>query len=242
MKTTAVRQRWAEAPQRQARIAGVFYLLNILTILLAVFFFRGLVVPRDPAATAANIQRHESLFRLAFALELISTTCSIVVAALFYELLRPVNRSLSLVAAFFRLVACAVAIVGYLLQLAPLVIFGGTQPLDGFKPEELQTLGLVLMRLRGSASDVVIVFFGFHFVAIGYLIFQSTFLPRGLGVLAGLGGLGGLIFLAPPLARILFPFFLAVGLVVEVSLTTWLLAKGVNNQRWREKASAAECG
>jgi hypothetical protein len=212
-------------PSLTAKMAGVFYLLNIATILLAVFFFRG-IVSRDPAATAANVLAHEASFRLGYALELISTACSIAVAALFYELLKPVNRSVSLTAAFFRVVACALAVVGYLFQLAPLQVAGGAHSVE-------------LYRLRGPASDMVIVFFGFQFVLIGYLIFRSTFLPRAFGALAGIAGLGGLMFLVPPLAHNLFPYFVAIGLLAELSLTAWLLAAGVDVQRWNELASTA---
>jgi len=226
------------SPRLIGRIAGVFYLLNMLTILLAILFFRGLIVPGDAATTARNLLAHESQFRLGFAFELVSTSCSLTVATLFYKLFKPVNRSVSLLAAFFRLIACAVAVVGYLFQLAPLQILGAAQPLSALKPEEVQAIALLLYRLHNPASDVVIVFFGFHFVLIGYLIFRSTFLPRTLGVLASFGGFGALIFLAPPLARNLFPFFLAVGLLVEVSLTLWLLIFGVNAQRWKELAGA----
>lgn len=220
-------KRISEASARlTARAAGFFYLLNILTILSAVYCFRGLIIPRDPAATATNLLAHESLFRLGSAFELISTACSIAVAALLYELLKPVNATVSLLAAFFRLMACAVAVVGYVLQLAPLQLLGGAQPLSGIKSEEVPAIALLLYRLHGPVSDMVIVFFGFHFVLIGYLIFRSKFLPRGLGVLVGFGGLVGLTFLAPPLARHFFPYLIAIGLLVEVSLTVWLLAKG----------------
>jgi len=227
--------RIGSSPHFDAKLAGVFYLLNILTILLAVFLFRGLVVAGNPAATATNLLAHQSRFQLGIAAEVISTACSICVAGLFYELLKPVNRSFSLVAAFFRLVACAIAVVGYLLQLAPLQILGGAHYLSVPTPEQLQALALVL-RFRAPASNMVIVFFGFHFILIGYLIFRSTFLPRILGVLVAFAGLCGLLFLAPALAGRILPYFVGVGLVSEVSLALWLVVMGVNASKWRERA------
>jgi len=201
--------------RRKARVAGAFYLLNIVTILIAVFLSRG---------TAANVLAHETALRARFALELFSTACSIVVAALLYELLEPVNRSVSLIAAFFRLAACAVAPVNYLLELAPLRLATGT-PVSGIKPEESQAIALLLQRLHGTASDIVIVFFAFYGLLIGYLIFNSTFLPRIIGVLFCVEGVMALSVLVPPLGRILFPYFVAVGLICEVSLTLSLLVK-----------------
>src|SRR5215470_13693169 len=70
------------SPRSRARVAGGFYLLNIVTIFVAIFFLRGIIVSSDVAATAANVLAHETSFRLGFALELISTACSIAVTAL----------------------------------------------------------------------------------------------------------------------------------------------------------------
>jgi uncharacterized protein DUF4386 len=76
-------------------------------------------------------------------------------------------------------------------------------------------------------------------VLIGYLIFQSNFLPRVLGALMAFGGLGWLSFVSPELANYLSPYNLAPGILGEGALTVWLLAKGVNAQRWLEQADAA---
>lgn len=228
------------SPRFNARIAGVFYSLNIVTIFLAIFFFRGLVVSGDPTATAANVLAHETRFRLGYALELISTACSIVVAALFYELFKPVNRSLSLLAALFRLIGCALAAVGYLFQLAALQVLAGPHYLNVLKTEGLQVLALLLFSFQARATNILIVFFGFHFLLIGYLILRSTFLPGILGALVAAGGLAGLIFLVPPLGiRLFFPYFAGIGLLCEVSPTLWLVVVGVNVQRWQELARAA---
>jgi uncharacterized membrane protein len=81
-------------------------------------------------------------------------------------------------------------------------------------------------------------FFGFYCLLIGYLIFRSTFLPRALGVLMAFGGLGWLTFLSPALSKSLSPYNLAPGILGELALTLWLLVFGVNEQRWKEQASA----
>ena len=82
-----------------------------------------------------------------------------------------------------------------------------------------------------------LVFFGFYCLLIGYLIFRSTFLPRILGVLMAIAGLGWLTFLRPQLANYLSPYIFVPGLLGEGSLTLWLLVVGVDVQRWKEQAS-----
>ena len=80
--------------------------------------------------------------------------------------------------------------------------------------------------------------FGFYCLLIGYLILQSTFLPRALGWLMVFAGLGWLTFLSPALARQLSPFSFLPGLIGEGALTLWLLAAGVNEADWRTQALA----
>jgi len=116
----------------RARLTGVVYLFYFLTAVLGEVFLRGLVVDGDAAATANNILAHQPLFRLGLATGLIATACYIAVTALFYDLFKPVNRSLSLIAAFFSLVGCAILAFASLFQLAPLVVLGGGQYLSVF--------------------------------------------------------------------------------------------------------------
>ncbi len=182
-------ERIAEAsPRFKARIAGFFYLLTFVTGALAlVFVGRGLVAYGD----AAN---------------LIATACYIAVTLLFYDLFKPVNRSLSLLAAFVGLVGC---------------VFGALSS-SHLAPSHINPL----------------VFFGFYCLLIGYLILSSAFLPRILGVLMAFGGLGWLTFLSSRLADQLSPYNMFPGILGEGALTLWLLVVGVNEQRWKEQASA----
>lgn len=226
------------SPRPNARIAGLFYLLVFLTGGVAVPSLR-LVVAGDAAATATNILAHEPLFRLGFAAYLMVVACYIVVTALFYDLFKPVNRSLALLAAFFSLVGCAIQASACVFLLAPLVVLGGVPHLSVFKVEQLQALGYIFLGLYGQAYNLGLVFFGFYCLLIGYLIFRSIFLPRTLGALMVFAGLGWLTFLSPPLANYLRPYVLLPGIIGEASLTLWLLVKGVNVQRWQEQANTA---
>ena len=81
------------------------------------------------------------------------------------------------------------------------------------------------------------VFNGFYCLLIGYLIFRSTFLPRILSAMMAIAGLGWLTYLSPPLANYLSPYNLALGILGQESVMLWLLAMGVNEQRWKEQAS-----
>jgi hypothetical protein len=231
----------AASPRLKARIAGVFYLLTILTRMFVEIFVRNrLVVSDDAAATATNILAHESLWRWGFAADIIAFASYIALTALLYELFKPVNRSLSLVAAFFSLAAAVVQAISSLFHLAPLFLLGGAPYLRAFTVEQLQALALVFLRLRAAAyHNIGLVFFGLYCLLVGILILKSTFLPRILGVLMALAGLSYVLFLSPPLVRSLQSYILVFPGVGQISLCLWLLVIGVNVQRWKEQASAA---
>src|SRR5208282_2080446 len=182
----------AEAsPRPRARITGAVYLLYFLTAIFAeTVIGRGRQVAYD-------------------GVNLIAYAFYITVTLLFYYMFKPVDMSLSLLAALFSLAGCA----NELLRLFHV------------NPYKINSL----------------VFFGPFCLLIGYLIFRSTFLPRILGVLMMLAGVGWLIFLSP-LASHLIPYLKVLGFVAELSLCLWLLVKGVNVERWKEQASAAERG
>jgi Domain of unknown function (DUF4386) len=241
MSTDVVTGRIVEtSPRLKARITGVFYLLTILTGIFAQgFVSERLVVSGEAAATAANLLAHKGLFQLGFAVFMIEMACNIVITALFYDLLKPVSRSVSLVAAFLGLTGCVIKTLSRLFFIAPLFILGGAHYLSVFSAEQLQALALLFLKVNDRGAAIALVFFGFYALLTGYLIIRSTFLPRILGVLSVLGGLGWLSFLYPPLGYRLFPFVVALALLGAAALIVWLLVFGVNEQRWTEQASAA---
>ncbi len=229
------------SPRRIARIAGALYLLTILAGGFAEGYVTGTLVRYgDAALTAANILTHRGLFQLGFAVYLVEMACQIAMTALFYNLLKPVSRTLSFVAAFIGLSGCIIKAMSRLFFIAPLFILGGAHYLDVFNTAQLQALALLFLRVNDRGAAMALVFFGFATPLHGYLIVRSTFLPRFLGVLSIVGGLGWLTFLYPPLGYRLFMYLAAVGLVGSLAQIVWLLVFGVNEQRWREQASAAE--
>src|SRR5881397_493709 len=228
------------SPRFKARITGVLYLLTILTGIFAQGFVSGrLVVDGDAAATATNILTHRGFFQLGFTVYLIEMACQIAITALFYDLLKPAGRSVSLVAAFLGLTGCIIKTLSRLFFIAPLFIVGGAHYLSAFSAEQLQALALLFLRVNDHGAAIALVFFGSYALLTGYLIIRSTFLPRILGGLSVLGGLGWMTFLYPPLGYRLFPYLAGFGILGAGALIVWLLVFGVNEPRWQEQAGAA---
>jgi hypothetical protein len=229
------------SPRLKARITGVLYLLTILTGIFAQgFVSERLVVSSDAAATATNILTHKGLLQLAFAVYLIEMACQIAMTALFYELLKPAGRSVSLIAAFLGLAGCTIKTFSRVFFIAPLLVLGGARYLNVFSTEQLQALALLFFKVNDRGAAMALLFFGFNALLTGYLIIRSTFLPRMLGALSVVGGMGWLTYLYPPLGYRLFPYIAGLGLLGAVALIVWLLVFGVNEQRWKEQAGV-EC-
>src|SRR5712691_6107606 len=241
MSTAVTMERTVEtSPRLKARITGTFYLLAMLTGIFAQGFVSGsLVVDGDAAAAATNILTHRGLFQSGFAVYLIEMACQIAMTALFYDLLKPAGRSVSLVAAFLGLTGCIIKTLSRLFFIAPLFILGGAHYFSVFSTEQLQALALLFLRVNDHGAGIALVFFGFYAPLTGYLLIRSTFLPRVLGVFSVVAGVGWLTFLYLPLGYRLFPYVAVPGLLGAASLMLWLLVFGVNEQRWKEQASAA---
>src|ERR1035437_631910 len=240
MSTISVSERIEEvSPRSKARMAGGFYLATILTGVFTQLFISHLVVSGDAAATAANILSHESVFRLGFAVYLVELACQITMTALMYDLLKPVSRSGSLLAAGFGLIGCTVKILRRLFFFCPFLLVRGGHYLWVFSAEQLNALALLSLSVTYHAEAIAMVFFGFAALLKGYLVFRSTFLPRILGVLSTVGGLGWLTYLYEPLASRMAGYIVSFAVVAAFSTALWLLVFGVNERRWREQAKAA---
>lgn len=232
------------SPQNYARICGVLYLYIMVAGMFAELFVRSrLVVSADAAATARNILANETLFRIGFSGELLHIACDVAVAMILYALLKPVNRNIALLAAFMRLACDIILAVASLSHFAALRLLGDADYLKTFPPDQLHTLALLAMKLHGDGYAISLVFFAFACLSLGYLIFRSGYLPRAIGALMAIAGACYLInsfahFLDPAFAATLFPALFVPIFVAELSLTLWLIVKGVDAAKWEERASA----
>jgi hypothetical protein len=232
----------ATSIQTYARIAGALFLVTIFAGGFGEFYVPSkLIVSRDATVTASNVIAHGSLFRWGFAAYLVEATCDIGLSLLFYVLLRPVHRNLALLSAFFGLVSTAVFAGAELFYFAPTFILGGSEYLNTFSPAQLNTLGLLSLKLYVYGAGIFMTFYGTACAIRGYLIYRSTFLPRILGALMMLAGLGFilknfLLVLAPAYSS---DFFVLPMSLVAIAMTIWVLVKGVHVARWQVASAGA---
>jgi hypothetical protein len=227
------------SPRFLARMAGLFFLLTILGGIFAQgFVSERLIDFRDAAATATNILAHKGLFQLGFTVYLIEMACQVTAAVLFYQLMKPVNRTVALLALFLEVTGCIIKTCARVFFIAPLFVLARPAALVGLSTEQLQSVALILFRVNDQGAGVALGFFGFSTLLGGYLVFRSTFLPRWLGVLSFIAGLGWLTFLYRPLGDIAFPIAALFGLLGAAAMIFWLLVFGVNEEKWTKRAAS----
>jgi len=228
-------------PRLLARIGGALYLIIIVIGLFGELVVRGkLIAPADAMATAANIRAHESLWRSHIAAEMFLLICAVVLLQILYVLLRPVSRELARLALLFNVVSIGLEAMVTMSLVESLFPLGTSRSLSAFSPEQLAALASLPLKSHGYGFGVSLIFFGCFCIVVGYLVYESRYFPRIVGVLMQIAGVCYLInsfamILSPPVANRLIPAILLPAFVGELSLCLWLLVKGVNVEEWNRR-------
>ncbi len=234
-----------QAVQLTARIAAILYLVITVAAIVAHGVVPGnLFVAGDAAATASHIAASESMLRFGgIGGELVILLSEIVLSVLLYVLLKPVNKTLSLLAAVARLVMTTIHGLNLLNYFFVLQLVGGasSQSVAAFSTDQLQALALLFINAHHYGFEIGIAFLSVHAVILGYMIFKSGYFPRLLGVLFMVAAAG---YFVDSFGQLLFanygtttPAFITIPIVLgEIAFPLWLLIKGVNVKGWEKRA------
>jgi hypothetical protein len=157
-----------------------------------------------------NLTSDTSLFRAGFAAYQVEAACDIALTLIFYVLLRPIDANIALGAAFFRILGTATYATG------EIAYYGGSE--SAF----------------AAGGNLSLMFYGIGTGLVGLLMFRAQYLPKWLGALLALGGLG---FLARSFTVLLLrgvpTMWLVLPMIVALLvLALWLLIVGVNARAW----------
>ena len=227
------------SPRKTARMAGLFYLIFILTTVLATAVRGRFIVSGDAVATANNIVSSQGLFRVGFVTELVSALFFVLAAWALYVLLKPVNRNLALLFLLLNLGGVAVECLNALNLYASLQLLSGANYLTAFQTGQLQALAMSYLDLYTNGFLIAQIFFSVWLLPLGYLVYKSRFLPKFLGLLLILDFFGNMSwflqgFLLPDYKILAYPGN-AISLIAEISLTVWLLVMAVKEQKQNDK-------
>ena len=220
------------AQRTAAMIVGIIYPIQMASGIFGEIFVRNrLVVRGDAARTAENIIANEQLFRLSVVTDLITYILVMVMTWGLYVLLRPVNRHLALLGAFFRLSELAVLCIATVNSLVLLRLASGAEYLKSFEVGQLQALVMLAYQTQGQGMLVGFILLGFGTAIFAWLLLKSRYVPKALAMLGIFGALllafGTMaIFAFPALGRVGMAYMMPMGLY-EVGLGFWLLIKGL---------------
>ena len=223
----------AIAPEQRAaaRIVGFLYVIQMVVAVFGESFVRGRLIVGDPAKTAENILGSERLFRLSIAGDLFVYAGVLVLTWGLYVVLRPVNRNLALLAAFFRIVETAVLCAATVNSLVMLRLLSGAEDLKAFEAGQRHAWVRLAYSTQGYGMLVGFILLGLGSALFAYLFWNSRYVPRGLALL---GIVGSLLLSVVTWATIVFPGLRALGLsymmplgLYEVGLGLWLIFKGI---------------
>lgn len=215
---------------KAALIAGVgLFIMVIAAPFSEMYAYPKLVVTDDAAQTVRNIITNETLFNLDIIGYLITFACDIIVAWALYVFFKPVNVNVSLLTAWFRVVYTAIALAALLnlVTVHRLAIDNNAVFLKLLGPDQLNAQVMLLLKAFKGGFHFGIIFFGIHLLFVGYLILKSDYVPKLLGALIILSGLGYFITGIEPYlfknVRVDFAKFTFYG---ELIFMLWLLIKG----------------
>lgn len=226
--------------KKVAKITGILYLIMFIAApLSAMVFLKGIVVPGDAAATAGNILAHDGLFRLGIMSNLSVQVLHIFLVVFLYRLLKSVDKSQAILLMVLGLAGVPIAMLNELNQFAPLLLLSGPDYLTVFKADQLNAMANVFLNLHQQGIMIAQIFWGLWLFPLGTLVFKSGYIPKILGILLIIGGIGYItdvitVFAFPNLG-VTISMFTFWG---EVILPLWLLIKGVNVEKWRNTLEA----
>jgi hypothetical protein len=224
-----------QSPRKTARMAGLFYLIFILTTVLATYVRSQFIVSGDAVTTANNIVASQGLFRVGFVTELISAVFFLLAAWALYVLLKPVNKNLALLFLLLNLGGVAVECINALNLYAALQFLSGANYLTAFQTGQLQAMAMSYLNLYTNGFLIAQIFFSAWLLPLGYLVYKSRFLPKLLGLLLILDFFGNMSWflqglLLPDYGILAYPGNV-ISFIAEISLTLWLLIMGAKEQK-----------
>ena len=220
--------------KRTARIAGLLYLIVVLTGIFSLMYVPSkLIVWDDASTTVNNIMTSETLFRLGIVSSLTSYTFFLFVPLVLYKLLKPVNETFASLMVILALVSATLSFVPIVHKFDILSLFGSADYLKVFGTDQLQAQVMLSLASYSSGTRIAMIFWGLWLFPFGYLVFKSKILPKFLGIFLMLGCFG---YIIEVFGRSLFPeYYREMGIstfitlpaaIGEIGICLWLLILG----------------
>ena len=221
-----------------ALVAGIIYLIIAAVGGFSIGYMpMEIVVEGDAAATLKNLQNNTSLFKWGIAGDITVLILETILTVMIFQLFKTANSTSIRIATYSRFAMAIIMGVNLTFYMIPGIILGEAEYLNAFTPEALEALTLLFFKVHNYGVLAWQIFFAIHLFALGYVLRESSFIPKWLGLtmLVGSFGYGGdciiqLLFVEIEWITILFKILLTIAVIAELWFTFWLIFKGKNIQ------------
>ena len=225
----------ANSLKKTARLAGLLYLILILTGAYSIIYVSSqIIVQGDAVTTSKNILTNEFLFRTSIISDIISNTIWVFLALALYRLFKQINERQAKLLVALVIVQIPAVFIMEAFNISSLMIFKG-EILKTFPLSQRQDLGMLFLKINDNGALTLEMFWGLWLIPFGQLVYKSGFIPRIFGILLIIAGIA---YMHASFASILFPGYsafvnqptLLLVAIGEFSITLWLIIKGVKNR------------
>lgn len=226
------------ALKKNARLAGLLYLILVITGVFSIMYVSSqIIVQGDANTTAKNILAKEFLFRTGIVNDLISNTIFVLLVLVLYRMFKQINENQAKLMVALVIVQIPVVFIMESLNITSLMIFKG-ELLQTFDINKRQDFAMLFLKINDYSTLTIEMFWGLWLLPFGLLVYKSRFIPRIFGILLIIAGIA---YINSSLTSLLFPSYstfvsqstLLLVAIGEISITLWLLIKGVKNNTSR---------
>jgi hypothetical protein len=224
----------ANSLKKTAKLAGLLYLFLVITGVFSIMFVSSqIIVQGDTVTTAKNILAKEFLFRTGLIIDLIGNTIFVLLVLVLYRMFKQVNEHQAKLMVALVVVQIPAVFTMEALNITSLMIFKG-EILQTFELNQRQDLAMLFLKINDYGTLTLEMFWGLWLLPFGLLVYRSGFIPRIFGILLIIAGIA---YINSSLVSLLFPSYSAIVnqptlllvAIGEISITLWLLIKGVKS-------------
>ena len=223
-----------------ARIAGVWYLLFVITAGFCQMYLTKTFVADNAVATAQNILATESQYLLSIFGSIFGhIICFLFVVLALYRLLKDTDKIQAKLMFSLVLVSVAVMFVNIIFQAGALFVLNRAEYFSEFTTKQISEISTLFLQLRFIGEYVVGIFWGLWLFPLAYLVYKSNFIPKIITCFLILAGICHIVdctlFLTNQNIHVILTDYFMIGALGEAVLFLWLLIKGVSTLKITEK-------
>ena len=218
--------------KKNARIAGLMFLLMVVSGLFAELFFRQKLFTADAAETTNRILENTLLFRAGILSDIVMSLSYLLTALVLYQLLRTVDENKARLMVLFAAAGCVILLVNVMNEYMPLIYANTTA--GALTAPQLSELSRLSFSAYNNGYMIGQVFFALWVLPLGQLVCRSKFIPKVFGYLFLVEAVCGLLSVVAHFllgSETISTILLLPGTVAEFAFLLWLLIRGIDEKK-----------